>query len=382
MATNWGIGSEMANGIKEGMIAYQTNKKLQRDQQMQDLSSGIVRDPDTGEVSFTPMKQQELAFKQKQTEQGLAEYDPNSTASKLSGLLLPKLADGQSYPEGMTAADVSGATKGLIAPTIHNQGMATVQGMKNDSALNIQNQKGQNAIDVANTKGGYQSDIAKMKNDTMTSLLQSRNDIQLDRLNRQHVNDIQKNPQLIALQTTHDNLDNALQNFQKGGATTQEFSELQQAVRSNLGLKGAGGVGEREETYLKSLGISGDKVKQFLSGNPQSVLESDPAFAKQITGLVHLEMANKEKQYKSIMDGLVAGKQSFINKPGNQNRAQDIAGLVSNKQAAMNKETPQAQTGLLGAQPQTNAPQQQAKPKSVVQNGHTYILNEVTGKYE
>ena len=39
------------------------------------------------------------------------------------------------------------------------------------------------------------------------------------------------------------------------------------------------------------------------------------------------------------------------------------------------------QQGLIGAQ-QMNAPVTSAKPKSVIQNGHTYILNEATGEYE
>lgn len=118
------------------------------------------------------------------------------------------------------------------------------------------------------------------------------------------------------LLTSKQNLENAIQNYEKGGATPQEFAELQQAVRANLGIKGQTGVGERQESYLKSVGLSIDKVNQFLSGNPQSVLESDPAFSNQILGLARLEVANKSQQGLQQIDKNSKRYKSFYQAPG------------------------------------------------------------------
>lgn len=145
----------------------------------------------------------------------------------------------------------------------------------------------------------------------------------------QNLKAINNDPTVTGLVTTANNLQNAITNFQKGGATPQEFNELQQAVRSNAGIKGAGGVSERDETYLKSLGLSKDKVQQFLTGDPKSVLESDPAFAKQILGIANLEIANKQKQANQAVDQLAQGHKSFYAKPQNADRARDFNSTVS-----------------------------------------------------
>lgn len=119
------------------------------------------------------------------------------------------------------------------------------------------------------------------------------------------------NKQPGKLLATYQNLYNAVNNFKNGGASPQEFNELQQAVRSNAGIKGAGGVGEREETYLKSLGIDAAKVNQFLTGDPQSVIKSDPKFAAQIIQLANMEMDNKKRQASQLIDATQKGGQTF-----------------------------------------------------------------------
>lgn len=112
--------------------------------------------------------------------------------------------------------------------------------------------------------------------------------------------------------TQVNNLDNATSAFQQGTATPQQFAELQQAVRSNMGLKGSSGVGEREEVYLKSLGINSAVVKQFITGKPQDISKfTDPSMINHILNLVTIEKNNVKKQADQRIKALVAGHESM-----------------------------------------------------------------------
>jgi hypothetical protein len=53
MATNYGMLNNIASGVKEAMTAYQTNKTLQRQEQMQNLLQGARENPETGELEYT-----------------------------------------------------------------------------------------------------------------------------------------------------------------------------------------------------------------------------------------------------------------------------------------------------------------------------------------
>ena len=171
-----------------------------------------------------------------------------------------------------------------------------------------------------------------------------------ERIHNQNLKEFGQDSVYKGLLNTSSNLKNAITNFMSGGATPQEFNELQQAVRSNAGIKGGGGVGEREETYLKSLGINVDKFKQFLTGDPQSVLKSDPEFAKQIVGVANLELQNKQKQAADRIDQLSRGHKSFYSKPGHEGLADDYNSALD---AA---KTPFGQPAM-GSAPQSGGPQ-------------------------
>jgi len=54
MATNYGMLNNITSGVKEAMTAYQTNKTLQRQEQMQNLLQGAQENPETGELEYTP----------------------------------------------------------------------------------------------------------------------------------------------------------------------------------------------------------------------------------------------------------------------------------------------------------------------------------------
>ena len=160
---------------------------------------------------------------------------------------------------------------------------------------------------------------AKEKANSSQTLLRLREtgpsvDAKIDRLHNANLGTLDKDQTLTKLYQTADNLNNAKINFVNGGATPQEFNELQQAVRSNLGIKGVSGITERSDTYLKSLGITKDTIEQFLSGDLKSVQESDPAMANQVMMLVDLEIKNKKVQIGKHVDKVASGHKSFYSR--------------------------------------------------------------------
>lgn len=111
------------------------------------------------------------------------------------------------------------------------------------------------------------------------------------------------------------NLQNAQSAFEQGTATPQQFEELQQAVKSNLGIKGSGGVTERQRTYLESLGIDAAAATQFVSSKPTDIraMGADPLI-HHVMGLVKAETTNIEKQALQRVDALTAGNESLYSK--------------------------------------------------------------------
>lgn len=59
--------SEMANGIKEGLLGYQTQKQIQRQQSLENLMKGVQENPETGSLEYTPQKQQEIDLNRQKT---------------------------------------------------------------------------------------------------------------------------------------------------------------------------------------------------------------------------------------------------------------------------------------------------------------------------
>lgn len=312
---NYGLMTTMANGIKEGLIGYQTIKEAQRSQRMQDMQmkrEGMT-EGENGEINYTPEKQAQIdnenKYKGLLAQTQIGELDPNSEAS-------------QQY-----RASIKGA--GINLPetaSVHT---------------------GQQVLPAYEKKMGL---------DTSTNLAKSRIDLSGNRLDEmvheRATNSVTKDPQLVQLLNGYQNLHNAKENFLKGGATPQEFGELQQAVRNNIGLKSGGGVSERQETYLRSLGIDKDKFMQFVSGDPQSVLDSDPKMAHQILGLVDLEQKNKQDQAAQQLDKLTKKHEGFYKSKGREVYANDFNNLVGGykSQFGLNNQGSQ-KSGLINAAP-------------------------------
>lgn len=96
---NYGLLTDIAGGLREGLIDYQTINNAKRNQQRDDLVQGIQDGPNGPQ--FTPEKQAQLEQQRNmaklQNDQQMSEYDPNSAAAqrgfqvrKNAGLIVPE----------------------------------------------------------------------------------------------------------------------------------------------------------------------------------------------------------------------------------------------------------------------------------------------------
>ncbi len=319
MATNYGLIDTMASGVREGLLAYQQKKQGDQQAQMMQLAYGIQPGAD-GRLEYTPEKQQELSAQRelntKKNEAELSSYDPESDVSKQAGLLYEK-------------AGVKGAGQGHYSlAQMKELGLPTLAGKE--------------------ISGQYGLYGHQMTND-------QRSQYQGERIHNQNVKDVVNDPMVNSLITTSSNLNNAISNFKQGGATPQELDELQQSVRSNLGIKGNSGVSERGNTYLTSLGIDKDRFLQKFTGNLQDTMKSDPQFANVVLKIADNERQNKLAQAKAQMSKKAAAHKSFYNQPGNEGRKADLQDAIDQQLGQMGQGLIQAPQPATQAHPQDEA---------------------------
>lgn len=127
------------------------------------------------------------------------------------------------------------------------------------------------------------------------------------RAHKSVVDNIKNDPQLKAQLVQLRNLDNAATLVNKSETLTpQQIDEFQQAVRANLGIKGTSGVGEREKNYFNTLGLNGERLAQFLTGDPANIAKDAP-LVKHIKDLANVESKNVKGQLADRLDVLTEG---------------------------------------------------------------------------
>ena len=141
-ASGYGLITNMANGIREGLIGYQTLANQKHQNQMQELMSGVTKDED-GNLQLTPQAQQARDFaaqKQKdEMDQYKQSHDVNSQYSQnvrtQHGLLAKTfgVGDENSY-NGLNAAQVEEQDKGILGPLSSYAGAKAKAGATVDAA--------------------------------------------------------------------------------------------------------------------------------------------------------------------------------------------------------------------------------------------------------
>jgi hypothetical protein len=123
----------------------------------------------------------------------------------------------------------------------------------------------------------------------------------------------------------YQNLANALNNLSNAHTLTpQQIDEAQQTIRANLGIKGTSGIGEREKTFINSLGLTSERWSQFLSGDLSNIPKDSPII-RHIEDLAKLESDNVAKQVGTRMRAVTGGNDSVYKR--NPELFDDLTGL-------------------------------------------------------
>jgi hypothetical protein len=159
---------------------------------------------------------------------------------------------------------------------------------------------------AANTTLGL---LAKMqKGQDRQNSAQARKTDRIDRMMHAKVIDNLNKDQVLRQRLTQfQNIDNAfamLLNPDK--IPYQNLNEFQQAMRSNMGIKGTGGVDERTKTYFNGLGINLAAIDQFLTMKPRDLSEYKELM-QHLSQTALIEQANAQKQAVSRKNFLGSG---------------------------------------------------------------------------
>lgn len=141
---NYGLLGGMASGIKEGLVAYQTTQNIQRQNQMQNLLSGVQKDGD-GNLQFTPEMQQQRQLQNQATQSQAKEFDPNSEESQ-GARAYAKSTTGQDLPDTVTAHQIKEYSPYGVG-MLKNQGLIGSAQVKADASTD-------NAQTSADAKAG------------------------------------------------------------------------------------------------------------------------------------------------------------------------------------------------------------------------------------
>lgn len=282
MAENYGMLTGMAQGIREGMNTYMTLKNQQRQEQQlnaQLMQQGLIRG-ENGEYQFTPEMQ-----KQKEFERGMLQ-------DKYDQLEAQKRGRDVTSPESQRAT-------GLLRQLTGNKAIPDLSREEAEKAYSL-------------AGGIYKADKS---GDRINIRQEGMEDWRDRQVHKDIINKAKGDKVLVQRLTQAQNLDNALTAFERGTATPQQFEELQQAVRANMGIKGTSGIAEREATKLNSLGQRGASVLQFLTGNPQDVNKFiNPAMIEHVKSLVDIERKNIRKQADQRLRAVTAGQGNVYNR--------------------------------------------------------------------
>jgi hypothetical protein len=213
--------------------------------------------------------------------------------------------------DSWTGSNLLPATKKTVTPEERMKLQQELQGKLQEQ------RKGLSQEEIAFLKSQLEAKTNPLKELQMMTKLDSegnRTDRQMYRLDKSEhlgvLKSLDNDKQNVARATAVSNLANAVNNFTSAKIQgPQQLNELQQAVRSNIGIAKQSGVGERELTYLNSLDQILTTSEQFWKSKPKS-LQSD-AIAKHIVELATLEQDNLTAQAQERMNALMTGHETM-----------------------------------------------------------------------
>lgn len=200
-----------------------------------------------------------------------------------------------------------------------------------------------------------------------------------DIAHRQTVQAIKTNRPLAQRIGQYQNLANALTVLTNADKVTpQQLHEAQQAIRSNIGIKGTGGVEERKETYYHSLGLNAANWQQFLTSKPVDI-KHNKELMKHVKELAILEQANIESQYKDQLSALAAGHEWVYDNPEFAHYKKSLDSLLKNQAAQFKIPDREQIREQVHERLAATEPKKKAKPKATPTPGtRVKALEEMT----
>lgn len=142
-------------------------------------------------------------------------------------------------------------------------------------------------------------------------------DAQAARAHQQILNKLSNDKQLQTELQTYNGLGTGLSVIQNAkNITPQIVDEAQQAIKQamQLGRGNGGGVGEREKTYMNSVGLTADRLQQFLSGKPSDIANNDE-IVQHLRNLAAIEQGNVQTMFGRRLNAVSAGAGWVYNNP-------------------------------------------------------------------
>jgi hypothetical protein len=357
MGPNYEGMSGLANGIKEGLLGYQTQQQIKRQQGMEDLLKGVQKNPDTGAYEYTPLKQNEINMQQKKLQTESESYDPNSAYSKqIAGAYGGLLGENRGANlQGLSAEQMKGMAPALTGAIKTKEAIPVDEEMQNLKKGLIQSQiKNYNTPQVENPNLGVRQDA----------------------ITARAISKITSDPVINAMKTQGRQMDKAVDLLNQDHVANKTLAEVGQDIAGALSGKNAASDFKMKQVEVNNLQKELADKLSFWTSNPEQPAPPDivnfwknmanrlnTGIDKQVEGRANEFSSGLEDTYKHTPQAIDAVKTMVKSHKAGQWRH-------------LGDESNQAQ-GLV---------QQQAKPaikpQTINQGGHIYNLNPQSGEYE
>ncbi len=171
-----------------------------------------------------------------------------------------------------------------------------------------------------------------------------------DLIHTRVINAIQQDKQLKDLAQSQNNLTSAATNYDGAKIkTVAQFHDLQNSVRSNLGIKGTTTGPERDKMMMDSFGNNWRNAKQYIYGKPEDGSKQMHEMADHLMNLIQMQQQANQQKANARLETLVSGRGDFYNRPENEKKRD---GLESIKQKYGQQLTPYQRRQSIQAAPE------------------------------
>jgi len=333
---NGGLLNGLAEGLKQGLITYQTTKNMQQQKQMQMLMAGIQQNPETGAMELNPLKQQQQQAQALAAQRQMDELNPESEVSqKLGGIRGQLLHHANPKADADLFAGTSAADQREIDPLVKSDVSGQYGLLK--QLYNPITQVKQGQLDVARD------------NQASSAVDKITNDSQL----KSHVQRVQGADRILG------QLDAA-----KSGKivdTNQLLNDINTEYVNLLTGSNNSALGKQERTEYTTMAGNLAATLQKIKGSPESI--NSPEILNQLETQVRDLKANYQNQIKARGKML---QRSYSHNPNATQAQQEKIAEMSNQFGGGQEDSPQglmlgARSAQVASHPQDAAAVQWAK---------------------